>query len=343
VNEYHCPKILGLHDICEKELAPNTKPIPLITARDRIDMEMIRTDPAKIVGIVRTNMRDWVSAFSSSDEDSDRIRENVANFLSNEIRNGRNLPQLSIQSGVGNMANSILKALYVETSIPSYTMYSEVLHDSVIEAIKCGNISFARGAAVTVPQEYLGEIYRNYDFFNTRLILKPQEISNHPEIILRLGIISINVALETDICGNVNSTHVFGHNVVNGIARSADFARNSQVSIFSLKSTGKDGKISAIMPFGSHLDHSEHSTKVAVIEGGVADLRGKDPRQRGYEIVNNCAYPSYRDLLHRYLSIASRRHIPFSLSNPLKMHEIFTSEGDMLQNRLGLIGSINLI
>ncbi|MDR1890763.1 MAG: succinate CoA transferase [Puniceicoccales bacterium] len=329
VNEYHSPKIRGLHDIYETELAPHTKPIPLVTVRDRIGTETIRIDPAKIVGIVRTNMPDQVSAFSSSDEDTDRIGENVAKFLSNEILSGRILPQLPIQSGVGNTANSILKAMSAETSIPPYTMYSEVLQDSVIEAIKSGNISFASGAALTVTRECLDEIYGNYDFFKTRLILRPQEISNHPEIILRLGIISINTALEADICGNVNSTHVFGSNVVNGIGGAADFARNSQISIFSCKSTAKDGKISAIVPFCSHMDHSEHSVKVLVTECGVADLRGKGPRQRAHEIINNCAHPNYRDLLNQYLSIASRGHLPFSLSNVFKMHETFTAEGDM--------------
>ncbi|MDR2779039.1 MAG: succinate CoA transferase [Puniceicoccales bacterium] len=329
LNEYHPKKVRGLHDIYETEPAPHTKPIPLVTVRDRIGTETVKVDPNKIIGIVRTNMPDQVKAFSKADKDTDRIGENIAKFLSNEIRNGRISPLLPIQSGVGNMANSVLKAMSNETSIPSYTMFSEVLQDSVIEAIKSENILFASGAALAVTQECLNEIYDNYDFFKTRLILRPQEISNHPEIALRLGIIAINTALEIDICGNVNSTHVFGSNVVNGIGGSADFTRNSLISIFSCKSTAKDGRISTIVPFCSHVDHSEHSVKVLATEWGVADLRGKNPRQRAQEIINNCVHPNYKDLLNQYLSMANSGHVPFSLANAFKMHEAFVSEGDM--------------
>jgi succinate CoA transferase len=329
LNEYHPKKIRGLHDIYETELAPHTRPIPLVTIRDRIGTETIKIDPAKIIGIVRTNIPDQVKAFSSSDRDTDRIGEHIAKFLSNEIRSGRILPPFPIQSGVGNVANSVLKAISAETSITPYTMYSEVLQDSILEAIKSGSLLFASGAALTMTPECLGEIYDNYDFFKTHLILRTQEISNHPEIILRLGLVSINTALEVDICGNVNSTHVLGSNVVNGVGGSADFARNSQISIFACKSTAKDGKISAIVPFCSHVDHSEHSVKILVTEYGIADLRGKDPRRRAQEIINNCVHPDYKDLLGKYLSMASGGHIPFSPANAFKMYEAFASEGDM--------------
>ncbi|MDR2776430.1 MAG: succinate CoA transferase [Puniceicoccales bacterium] len=329
LNEYHPKKIRRLHDIYETELVPHTKPIPLVTVRDRIGTETIKVDPAKIIGIVRTSIPSQVKAFSSSDKDTNRIGENIAKFLSNEIRSGRILPQFPVQSGVGNVANSVLEAMSTETSIIPYTMYSEVLQDSVIEAIKSGNILFASGAALTVTSECLSEIYDNYDFFKTRLILRPQEISNHPEIILRLGLVSINTALEVDICGSVNSTHVLGSNVMNGVGGAADFARNSQISIFACKSTAKDGKISSIVPFCSHVDQSEHSVKIIVTECGIADLRGKDPRQRAQEIINNCVHPDYKDLLSQYLSLANRGHIPFSLANVFKMYETFTSEGDM--------------
>jgi succinate CoA transferase len=329
LNEYHPRKIRGLHDIYETELAPHTRPIPLVTVRDRIGTEMIKVDPTKIIGIVRTNIPDQVKAFSSLDKDTDRIGEHIAKFLSKEIHSGRIFPQFPIQSGVGNVANSILEAMSAETSITPFTMYSEVLQDSVIEAIKSGSLLFASGAALTVTPECLGEIYDNYDFFKTRLILRPQEISNHPEIILRLGLVSINTALEVDICGNVNSTHVLGSNVVNGVGGSADFARNSQISIFACKSTAKDGRVSAVVPFCSHVDNSEHSVKILATECGIADLRGKDPRQRAQEIINNCVHPDYKGLLSRYLSLANRGHIPFSLANVFKMYEVFISEGDM--------------
>jgi succinyl-CoA:acetate CoA-transferase len=76
-------------------------------------------------------------------------------------------------------------------------------------------------------------------------VLRPQEISNHPEVVRRLGIIALNTALEFDIYGNVNSTHVGGTHMMNGIGGSGDFARNGQLSIFVSKSVAKDGAIPA--------------------------------------------------------------------------------------------------
>lgn len=135
-------------------------------------------------------------------------------------------------------------------------------------------------------------------------MLRPQEISNHPEIIRRLGVIALNVGLEFDIYGHANSTHVAGTELVNGIGGSADFERNAYLSIFMAPSIVKGGKVSTIVPMCTHVDHSEHSVKVIVTEQGVADLRGLSPMQRAAAIINNCAHPMYRDYLHQYLAQA---------------------------------------
>ena len=55
------------------------------------------------------------------------------------------------------------------------------------------------------------------------------EISNHPEIVRRLGIISMNTAIEVDIFGNVNSTHIMGKQMMNGIGGSGDFTTRHQM------------------------------------------------------------------------------------------------------------------
>jgi len=51
----------------------------------------------------------------------------------------------------------------------------------------------------------------------------------HPGIIRRVGVISMNTALEMDIYGNVNSSHVFGTHVVNGVGGSGEFTRNNWI------------------------------------------------------------------------------------------------------------------
>ncbi len=177
--------------------------------------------------------------------------------------------------------------------------------------------------------EVLERIYANLDWFRSRILLRPQEISNHPEVIRRLGLISINTAIEVDIFGNVNSTHVMGRKLMNGIGVSGDFTRNAYLSTFTCPSTAKGGKVSTIVPLVRHVDHSEHSVRIIATEQGVADLHGKSPHQRALEIIHRCAHPEFRDLLMSYLTIVEGGYTPHTLSAAFKMHEQFQRTGDM--------------
>lgn len=168
------------------------------------------------------------------------------------------------------------------------------------------------------------------DFFAERIVLRPQEISNNPEIIRRLGVIALNVGLEFDIYGHANSTHVAGVNLMNGIGGSGDFERNAYLSIFMAPSIAKEGKISTIVPMCSHVDHSEHSVKVIITEQGIADLRGLSPIERAHTIIENCAHPLYRDYLHRYLESTSGGHIRHDLSCVFELHTSLLKTGSML-------------
>ena len=150
------------------------------------------------------------------------------------------------------------------------------------------------------------QVFSNFEKYRDKLMMRPQEISNHPEIIRRLGLISINTALELDIYGNVNSTHVLGTKMMNGIGGSGDFARNARLAIFVTKSIAKGGNISSIVPFVSHVDHTEHDVDVIVTEQGYADLRGLAPRERVELIIENCAHPMYRDRLRAYYEEAKQ-------------------------------------
>jgi acyl-CoA hydrolase len=190
-------------------------------------------------------------------------------------------------------------------------------------------VTFASSCSLTVTNQVLKKVYDNLDWFRSRIVLRPQEISNSPEIIRRLGIISVNTAIEVDIFGNVNSTHVMGRKLMNGIGGSGDFTRNAYISIFSCPSTQKSGKISTIVPMVSHTDHSEHSVQVVATENGVADLRGKDPGERAAAIIDHCAHPDYRDQLRAYLKIRKEGHALISLNNALAMHQRFVDSADM--------------
>ena len=208
-------------------------------------------------------------------------------------------------------------------------MYTEVIQDAVLALIKQGKVRFASGCSLTVTTPVLQDIYADIEFFRPRLLLRPQEITNSPEIVRRIGIVSVNTAIEVDISGNVNSTHVLGRSMMNGIGGSGDFARNAFLSIFTCPSTAKGGKISTIVPMVSHLDHSEHSVQIIVTEQGVADLRGKSPKDRAHTIIENCAHPEYRGILRDYVAMAGHSHSPQTLSAAFGMHLVFSKTGDM--------------
>ena len=330
LNEQHPPELEGLHDIYEPLDPPHRREVPIYCCSDRIGTPTLKVDPSKIAGVVRTKRPDEVGGFKEPDETTKTIGENVADFLASELEQGR-IPEdfLPIQSGVGNIANAVLGALGANATIPPFEMYSEVIQDSVIGLMRSGDIKFGSATSLTVSPQILESIYQDLPFFKERILLRPQEISNHPEVVRRLGIISINTAIEVDIWGNVNSTHVMGNNLMNGIGGSGDFTRNAYISIFTCPSTAKGGAISTIVPLVSHLDHSEHSVQAIITEQGIADLRGKDPVERAVEIVDRCAHPDYREQLHAYFENTRDGHTPQTLQTVFAMHQAFLSKKDM--------------
>ncbi len=330
LNEYHSKELRGFHDIYECANPPHRREIPIYSAGDRIGSEVVKVDPKKIVGIVRTNKADEVKPFKPSDPITEKIGQNVADFLASEMKAGR-IPSsfLPIQSGVGNIANAVLGAMGNNPDIPAFSMYSEVLQDSVINLVEEGRISCASATSLTVTPEKIQEIYANPKFFRERLVLRPQEISNSPEIARRIGIISINTAIEVDLSGNVNSSHIMGKNLMNGIGGSGDFTRAAYTSIYTTPSVAKGGCISAIVPNVSHCDHTEHSVNVVISEYGVADLRCKTPYERAQILIENCAHPDYRDMLRKFIKDAPMGHTPQTLSNAYCFHEAFITQGDM--------------
>lgn len=331
LNGRHPSALIGMHDIFEPKDPPMRTEISIYRASDRAGSPICLLDPAKIAGIVLTDLEDEASGFEQPKEHTIRIGEIVADFLAGEMKKGR-IPAkfLPLQSGVGNIANAVLASLGGNSQIPPFEMYTEVAQDAVLNLLEQGRCSFASTCALTLSPEMMHQFRSNLEFFRRKIVMRPQEISNNPEIIRRLGVVSMNTAIEIDLGGNVNSTHVMGKTLMNGIGGSGDFTRNAYLSIFSCPSTAKQGKISSIVPLASHMDHSEHSVQIVVTEQGLADLRGKDPRERAEAIIDNCAHPDYREQLHDYLHhVKAGQHEPMSLSLGLAMHRQFMRHGDM--------------
>lgn len=330
LNSAHSKNMIGMHDVYEPLDPPYRREIPIYKPSDRIGTDYVQVDPAKIVGIVQTNMPDEARGFTAPDPITDQIGQNVADFLVADMKRGI-IPStfLPLQSGVGNIANAVLGALGRDKTIPAFEMYTEVIQDAVIDLMRQGRVKFGSTCALTVTNECLDGIYRDIDFFRDKFVIRPSEISNNPEVVRRLGVISMNTAIEADIYGNINSTHIGGTKMMNGIGGSGDFTRNAYISIFSCPSVAKEGKISAIVPMISHVDHSEHSVNILITEQGIADLRGKSPVERARAIIENCAHPDYKNILWDYVKMSAKGQTPHCVSASLAMHDTLNKKGDM--------------
>jgi succinyl-CoA:acetate CoA-transferase len=335
VNAWQPAELEGMHDIYYgMQPPPNRQPIPLVHPGQRIGTPYLKIDPEKIAAIVLTDSPDRNSAFKAPDEASRRIAGHILEFLAWEVKSGR-IPAslLPLQSGVGNIANAVLMGL-LEGKFENLTSYTEVIQDGMIELLRSGKVTCASATAFSLSPNMLAKVNAEMATFRKQIVLRPQEISNHSEIIRRLGVIGMNGMIEADIYGNVNSTHVMGSRIQNGIGGSGDFARNGYLSIFMAPSTAQKGAITTIVPMVSHVDHTEHDVAVVVTEQGLADLRGLSPRQRSKLIIENCSHPDYRPLLRDYEERAERlsfgKHTPHLLKESLSWHDRYVRTGRML-------------
>jgi succinyl-CoA:acetate CoA-transferase len=334
VNAWQNPALEGMHDIYYgTALPPGRVPIPLTRPEQLIGEPGFRIDPARIVAIVESEAPDRNLPFAAPDAAAQAIAGHLIEFLTHEVKLGR-LPAtlLPLQSGVGNVANAVLAGLQ-DSPFEQMTAYTEVLQDGMLDLLDSGKLTVASATAFSLSPEAAADLNSRMEQFRGKIILRPQEISNHPEIIRRLGCIAMNGLIEADIYGNVNSTHIMGSRIQNGIGGSGDFARNAFISCFVTPSTAKGGAISAIVPMASHVDHITQDVQVIVTEQGLADLRGLSPKQRAQVIIANCAHPTYRDALADYheraLKGAYGLQTPHLLNEALSWHQRFIDTGSM--------------
>ena len=333
VNTTQPLELEGMHDVYVPLDPPNRLPIPIVQADDRVGTPFIPCTPDKIKYIVPCDIKDGTRDLAAIDENSKKMSHFTLEFLNAEIKAGR-MPKnlLPLQSGVGNVANAVM-AGFVDSDLEDLTVYTEVIQDGMLDLIDAGKLNFASGTAFSPSPAGMERFYKDVEKYKKYLLLRPQEISNSPEVVHRLGVIAMNTALEVDIYGNVNSTHVTGTKMMNGIGGSGDFARNAFLTIFYTPSVAKNGAISSVVPMCSHVDHTEHDVDVIITEQGIADLRGLAPRARALEIINNCVHPDYKPVLLDYYKRAveatKHAHTPHIIKEALSFHEKFIETKSM--------------
>jgi len=327
VNTSQPMELIGMHDIFIPKDPPYRQPILITDPSQRIGTSYMPCNPSKIVAIVPCDITDKTRPLAPLDETSKKMAANLLDFL--EVDQGDTLPPL--QSGVGNVANAVMAGL-LDSKYTNINMWTEVIQDAMFDLIDSGKVNAISGTSLTPSPEGLERFYKDIKKYREKIILRPQEISNNPEIARRLGVVAMNTALEVDIYGNSNSTHMFGTRMINGIGGSGDFSRNGGLVVMLTPSIAKDGKVSCVVPHVSHVDHTEHEIHIIVTEQGVGDLRGLDPREKARVMIENCAHPDYRPALWDYYNRARKEvggHIPILLGEAFSWHVRFLETGTM--------------
>ena len=331
VNTWQSPELEGMADVYD--ISKNHRqPIPITSTSDRIGTTYLPIDQSKLVAIVETNSPDRNAPFKPIDDVSRQIAGYFLDFLESEVAAGRlTYDGYVMQSGVGNVPNAVMAGL-LDSKFENIQAYTEVIQDGMVDLIDAGKMTVASATSFSLSPQYAEKMNDQAAHYRNFIITRPLQVSNHPEVIRRLGLIATNGLIEADIYGNVNSTNVSGTRIMNGIGGSGDFTRNGLVSSFITPSIAKDGAISAIVPFASHIDHTEHDAMVIITEYGFADLRGLAPRDRVRKMIA-IAHPDYRPLLEDYYDRATSnggaQHTPHDLKEAFSFHNRLADTGSM--------------
>ncbi len=304
------PDYTGFHDIALPSIHPRVGwPIPIVNVNDRVGTPYVEIDKSKVIAIIESDKADYPVNFKPTTKTERRIAENVVEFLlycQKTFNWGKRLPP--IQSGVGNVANAIVGELY-KSPFQKIRFWTEVFQDGMMRYVE-DDVKFesASATAFSFSEESLNQFMRLFARCRDKVVLRPMWLSNNAELITRLFVIAMNTPIEVDIYGHVNSTHVDGSRVINGLGGSGDFFRHAYLSIVhtpSVRRLGNGRVVSCVMPYVRHIDHTEHDINCVVTEQGFAlNTEIRSAKRRAQDIIDKCAHPHFRPVLSEYLKQA---------------------------------------
>ncbi|KAK6026000.1 4-hydroxybutyrate coenzyme A transferase domain protein [Ostertagia ostertagi] len=148
-----------------------------------------------------------------------------------------------------------------------------------------------------------------YDYVNNNPLVEFCDVQwvNDPAVIRQNPkVVAINAAVEIDLTGQVVADSI-GKQFLSGFGGQVDFIRGAAISddgkgkpIIALPSMSKKGQ-SKIVPYiqeGAGVVTSRSHVHYVVTEYGIAQLWGKNMRQRAYELIR-IAHPSQRQALEK--------------------------------------------
>ncbi|EMA71186.1 acetyl-CoA hydrolase/transferase C-terminal domain-containing protein [Halorubrum distributum] len=321
VNRAQPLNLARVHDVHVRDDPPNRSPIPLDDPLGETGGPAVRFDPEKLAAVVETDRPDDPYEFREVSATDEAIAANLGEFLEAELdRNPLLADAVNLQFGVGSLGNALMGALAdVDFGDREVAYVGEVVQDGLLDMLDAGDLRGASATSLALSSEGQERLFADVERYAEDVVLRPADVSNAPELIDRFGVVGVNSAVEVDLYGNVNATHIGGTRVVNGIGGGGDFARNCRLGVVALPSTAVGGDVSRVVPLTPHVDHSEHDASVVVTEHGVADLRGRSPRERAEELIA-VADPSFREDLEAYRARAddgggnTPHHLPSAFS-----------------------------
>jgi|OSPMetMinimDraft_2_1075162.scaffolds.fasta_scaffold00468_5 acyl-CoA hydrolase len=312
------PELSGIHDVYPFKVGDL---IPIRGVLDRIGEKGLKIPKGKIAAIVLSNYDDSEKIHYSKGEEIDlKVAENIISFLSGEIKEDENLRggRFTLQPGAGPIASLMsrrISELEVELGI-----WGEVASTSWLPTLSENVRGISSAVLYTLPGErkYREVLYNEFEEFKKKVVIRPYEIANNPQVILRFNHVVIQQAIEVDLFGNANITHI-GDNLYGGVGGSGDHTRPSYLTIIALPSITSSG-ISRIVPITTHVSLPGHDVDIVITEQGWADLRLLSPTERAKEIIDKCSHPKHKDWLWDYYSsiIKQRGHSPINIEKAFK-------------------------
>lgn len=310
-------ELQGLHDIYRPDAPPDRKPIPLSTPGGRIGTSHVGFDSETLIGVIETDTPDSTYNFRDPTADDLAIAAHLGSFLAAEIERSSVFEDtVHLQFGVGSLGNALMGELKsLDFGDRTVVYFGELIQDGLLDMLDADRLESASATSMALTDEGQDRLFADVERYAEDIVLRPAGVTNHPGLIDQFGVIGVNSAIEFDIYGNVNSTHAGGKRMINGVGGSADFNRNSLVTVCALPSTLDDGDISRVVPMAFHVDHTEHDVDVFVTEQGVADARGCSPVERAEMIIDRCAHPEFTPDLQSYLTDVKSQdyHIPHDI------------------------------
>ncbi len=242
---------------------------------------------------------------------TDEVSLEIGRHAASLIPNGATL-----QTGIGKIPHAIMRALENHHDLGIHT---EMLSDSVIDLVDGGVVTGAKktllpGKLVTSFVMGTARLYTWVDD-NPLVEMRPSNFTNHPSTVARNdNMVSINSALAVDLTGQVAADGVRGQ-FFSGIGGQVDFIRGASQSrggkpIIVLPSTaeaGRTSRIQAVFEPGTGVVTSRGDVHYVVTEYGIADLWGKNVRERTLALTA-IAHPDFRSEL---MSSAKQRSYVF--------------------------------